>query len=251
MTRATVSVGPPAEKDTMMRTGLEGYLSSALAAAATNAHAMTPASAATNRSRLPITSLPDFMTMVTFRRTVPSPDSGCRSLNPDARGFDDLAPFWDLHPDIRCVILGRIDDRLEAERGEALLHIGLPERFGDLAIQEVDDVPRGARRYDHAGERIRLLPRDSRFLHCRHVWDHGRALLGQDDERAQVSRLDLRRNRRQREKRDRGVVGDDRLHRRPGAVERHRHEVEAERQLEQFTGKMRSRTGAGMGVVVF
>src|SRR5262245_50686264 len=56
MTRATVSVGPPAENDTMMRTGLDGYLSSASAAAATSADAMT-ARAASNRSRLRITSL--------------------------------------------------------------------------------------------------------------------------------------------------------------------------------------------------
>src|ERR671931_711916 len=53
MTRATVSVGPPAENDTMMRTGLDGYLSSASAAAATSADAMT-ARAASNRSRLRI-----------------------------------------------------------------------------------------------------------------------------------------------------------------------------------------------------
>src|SRR6266511_4188666 len=61
MTRATVSVGPPAENDTMMRTGLDGYLSSALATAPTSAHAITTAArAASNRSRLPITSLPHF-----------------------------------------------------------------------------------------------------------------------------------------------------------------------------------------------
>src|SRR6516162_4684882 len=43
MTRATVSVGPPAEKETTMRTGLDGYLSSAF----------TPALPSTNATTMP------------------------------------------------------------------------------------------------------------------------------------------------------------------------------------------------------
>src|SRR5215470_13210254 len=50
MTRATVSVGPPAEKETTMRTGLDGYLSSAFAPAPPSAYATTmPAKTAGHR----------------------------------------------------------------------------------------------------------------------------------------------------------------------------------------------------------
>src|SRR5262249_24222402 len=122
MTRATMSVGPPAENDTMMRTGFDGYLSSAFASAPTSAHASTTAPrAAINRSRLPMTSLPDFMTTVVRISSTANGKLGTASLNPDARGFDHFAPFRDFRPDVGGVILGCIDDGLEAECCQALL----------------------------------------------------------------------------------------------------------------------------------
>src|SRR5262245_54407593 len=98
MTRATVSVGPPAEKDTIMRTGLDGYLSSALAPAPTAAHARrAPARAASHRSCLPMTSLLDFMTHgnIWSNRTTTGIMTLAVSplLNPDARRLDDFCPI--------------------------------------------------------------------------------------------------------------------------------------------------------------
>src|SRR5262245_8660533 len=55
MTRATMSVGPPAENDTMRRTGLDGYLSSAFAAA--GAHEPASTSATESRSRRIVVSM--------------------------------------------------------------------------------------------------------------------------------------------------------------------------------------------------
>src|SRR5262245_4031657 len=78
MTRATMSVGPPAEKETMMRTGLDGYLSLAFAPVPTRANAMTAgASAASERSCLPMTSLPDVMM---YGRARPVRQAGSQSI---------------------------------------------------------------------------------------------------------------------------------------------------------------------------
>src|SRR5260221_8541089 len=221
MTRATVSVGPPAENDTIMRTGLDGYLSSALAAAApTSANAMTPAKAAGNR-------LHQLMTFLPYLNAQYHSAEGhcCRSVNPNARGLDDLAPFRELRPDIRGIFLGRVDDWLEAQRCEALLEVRSRERLGDLAKEEVDDFCWRAGRHDHACERIGLLAQNSGFLRRRHVGNCSRAGLGQHCERAQVAGLDLPGDRRGRGKAHRRVGGGDKTHPPPPARERAPHAI--------------------------
>src|SRR5262249_17049086 len=70
MTRATVSVGPPAENETTMRTGLDGYLSSAFAPPLPSANATTmPARMAGVRFSVSMAFLPDFMSTIARRRT--------------------------------------------------------------------------------------------------------------------------------------------------------------------------------------
>src|SRR4051794_31343949 len=61
-------------------------------------------------------------------------------FDPQLRISDHLAPFLDLGLDARGELVRRIGDRVEAKRGEPLFHVSLRDRFGDLLIENIDNL---------------------------------------------------------------------------------------------------------------
>ena len=93
---------------------------------------------------------------------------------------------------------------------------------------------RGAGRCHHAVDQVGFLVRDAGFAQGRNLRESRRPRRAGHGERPQFVRVQIRRNRRQREEDDLGVARQGRIDSRRGAVERHADQaVELERQLEQ------------------
>src|SRR6267142_1230405 len=73
-----------------------------------------------------------------------------RSIDARAAFLHHLRPARDVGLDEFAEFLGRVADRLEAEAGDALAYLGIPQRAGDLALQLRDDAPRRSRRREQA-----------------------------------------------------------------------------------------------------
>src|SRR5262245_58427588 len=122
--RATMSLGPPAAKETIQCTGRDGY---------TSAHATcdTAGSAAAPTARCRNCLRGSFMASLSERRDA--------SFRLDVGLPDHLGPHLDLGHDARRELLRRTRDHVVAEPGEPLLRVRLREDFCALAVKNCDD----------------------------------------------------------------------------------------------------------------
>src|SRR5690349_6072947 len=136
--RAVVSDAPPTAYGTIMCTAHCGYVCATAA----------PATA----SRI---QMQRFITSSLVRR--------------DAGLFDDLGPLRDVGLHIVDKLRLRHRARLEADRGEALAHVGLRQRRIDSPIEELRDLLRQSRRPEERDPRGALVVRETDLRERRHV----------------------------------------------------------------------------------
>src|SRR5262249_22249012 len=101
----------------------------------------------------------------------------------DLRVTNDLRPPRHFRFDLGLELFRRADGDAEANRRQALLHLGSHQNLSDLAIELVDDLLRRSSRSDHALEEQGLLARDALLRKGRHVGKLGSALAARPRER--------------------------------------------------------------------
>src|SRR6185295_18800253 len=102
----------------------------------------------------------------------------------------DLAPALRLTDEELAQLLGRAGTAVDAEVGEALLHLRVGQRLGKLAVHAVDRRARGLRRRRQRIPRGDVVAFYAGLLRSRHVRQLRLALARGDGERAQVAGLD-------------------------------------------------------------
>src|ERR1051326_2419259 len=94
------------------------------------------------------------------------------------RLLDHAGPALRLADEELAQLLGAARARLDAELGEALLHVGRGERLLELGVHAPDHRRGRLRRRGERVPRGDVVPRDPRLLHRRHVGQAGEALAG-------------------------------------------------------------------------
>ena len=127
----------------------------------------------------------------------------------------------------------------------SLLHIVFLHDLDDLAVDQVGDRLGRAGWHQHTLQRVGFLPGEFVFHHGRHMGQSQGAGLACDRQRAQLPALHQRRRRRQGHEPDRCMTRRHRLRRRPGAAERHVHQIKPRAEsVAERAGDATSRAGA-------
>ncbi len=159
-------------------------------------------------------------------------------LHGDARGLGDCGPARDLVVDQLRGLRGRVADAVHAELGHTRLGLGQRERGHDLPVEARDDRRwrRGWRSepdpefHDHV--------RQPRFRRRRDIRQGRDPRLAGDHERAQLTRLDERGDRRCRRHQHLDIAAHEILQDCSRAAIRHVDEVDVGEALEQLAAHM-------------
>src|SRR5438105_4356423 len=184
---------------------------------------------------------------------VPSESLMPSSLDPDVGLLHYLLPAREVGTDLLAILLGRVADRLDAQRRVAAADLGLGQHRGDLLLQALEHRARRLRRRKDADPGVDHEAVEPALDERRHLGQRPRALRRRHSHGLELAALHELLRRCDRGEHERNLAADHVAHRLPAALVGNVRERQAGALRKQLAGEMRRAASArrSIGKILF